>query len=214
MWSVPPWSVSYISLKYMSYYSRPKNIQVKEKRVTQIQFFSLNITELFSSQVLFLLKVTHHFWGLLWTNAWDAACSPTLVGMATGSSIFLTMTTALLVYSHTYFAFLCSLLSFFLCHSHLLIMSSLCFFYLFFFTIWLSSILVVSHPLFFCPPFLIWSHCRAHSSLSACTCLCKQLSLPLCVLLHYQTKYIMLNSKKFKGDLHLKKVIKPNKIIQ
>lgn len=125
MYSVSPWSVSYISLKYMSYSSRPKNIEVSDTNS-----LSLTIIKLFWAKVLLLLKVTRHFLGLLWTNTGDAAARPLLAWQLAPVSF--------LPWWQPYWC-ICILLripllslSFFHCNSHLLIIClCTCFFFLF-----------------------------------------------------------------------------------
>lgn len=194
MYSVSPWSVSYISLKYMSYSSRPKNIEVSDTNS-----LSLTIIKLFWAKVLLLLKVTRHFLGLLWTNTGDAAARPLLAWQLAPVSF--------LPWWQPYWC-ICILLripllslSFFHCNSHLLIIC-LCTCSFFFFSFPIFSLFHTSlhHLLFFCSPFFfIRSYYGAHFSLSVCLPL-KAIKLAIVrFLLHYPPKYIMLNSKKSRG---------------
>ena len=161
MYSVSPWSVSYISLKYMSYSSRPKNIEVSDTNS-----FALTIIKLFWAKVLFLSKVTRHFLGLLWTNTGDAAARPLLAWQLAPVSF--------LPWWQPYWC-ICILLripllslSFLHCNSHLLIICLCTHFFFpaqFFFSFILTSII---HSPFVPPPFFffIWSYYGAHFSLS------------------------------------------------
>lgn len=200
MWSAPPWSVSYTSLKYMSYCSWLKNVGVKEKRLTRIHFFFLNIIESFSSRVLFLLKVTHHFWGVfLWTNAWDAAAQPLLAWQLAPVSF--------LPWWRPYWCV------------HILFRIPLLFvslplpfssidnvFYVLPFFLFLPNITFLSPcfptsitPYSLAPPPPFFGLTVDLTSPFHCVFLCKQLGLPLCVLLQYPPRYIMLNSEKSRG---------------
>lgn len=169
----------------------PRTLRWKSERLTRIHFFPLNAVELFPSQVLFLFKVTHHFLGPS-VDKCMRCCSPTLVGMATGSSIFSTMTMAILVYSHSashsFALFVFPLLSsidnvfFVLPRSYLS----------------LPLFPNLHHPLFFCPPFFwIWPHCGAQFSLSVCLSL-QAIKIAI-VCFYYIIQYITLNSKKSRG---------------
>lgn len=143
---------------------------------------------------LFLLKVPHHFLGLLWTNAQNAAAWPLLAWQLAAVSF-----PAVLVCSHPASTFLCSLLCvcLSLCpfrHSHLVIMSFLC--PLFSFTLLPKH----RHPLFcpwisfpMCPP-----RCGTYFSLSR-GFLCKAIKpchCALCCIIHPNTQHWTLKSQE------------------
>lgn len=80
----------------MSYYSWQRRLKWKK----QIHFFPFNNPEGF----FFLSYVSLESHSSLYMTSVDKSvrcCSPILVGMATGSSIFSTMTMAILVFSHS-----------------------------------------------------------------------------------------------------------------
>lgn len=175
MYSVSPWSVSYISLKYMSYSSRPKNIEVSDTNS-----LSLTIIKLFWAKVLLLLKVTRHFLGLLWTNTGDDAARPLLAWQLAPVSF--------LPWWQPYWC-ICILLripllslSFFHCNSHLLIIClCTCFFFSFPSQFFLSFILPSIIYSSFVPLFFSFDLTMELTSPFQCVLVWKQLSLPLCV---------------------------------
>lgn len=206
MWSVPPWSVRHISLKYMSYCSRPENVAMKEKRLTEIHFFPFNII-----QLLFLLKVTHHFLGpFCGQNAWDAAAWPRWHGNW--------LQYLSLPWRRPYWCIhmLLHILqpSFF--HSHLLMMSSLYSPHFFCQTFYLLFTLFpnLHHPHFFCSPFSFGLNTvELASPLPVCLSL-QAIKLAIVCFITLSTQIHNAPPRKVKGDLHLKKVIKANKRIQ